>query len=315
MVVLLSVVALIIGAALLYYGAEFLVGGASTLARVLGVPAVVVGLTVVSYGTSLPEFSVTVLSALRQSTDLALGNVIGSNITNIALILGVAALIRPVVFDRSLLRRELPLLLFVSVLLVVMSVDGEIGHIDGALLSTFGFGYTVYSIRSSRRRSGAAEAGPSGPAVSRVRQVALILGGLVLLGLGAQAFVYGASELASLMGVSDRVIGLTVVALGTSLPELAASGMASLRGEDDISVGNVVGSCYFNIAFVLGVAALMQPIPNSLDLGVVADLGLMVLLSAALLPMAMGRGRVGRIKGGLLVSTYALYTVYLFAMR
>lgn len=321
----LSVGAIILGAALLYFGAEALVRGATRLARMLGVPAVVVGLTVVSYGTSLPEFSVTVVSAMRNATDIALGNVIGSNIANLGLILGVAALVRPLGIERGLVRREMPLLLAVTVLMFVMVLDGEIGHLDGALLAIGGLGYTVFCVATSKRRaeggaksdsaaSGAKDGQPA-KRVNRLHQVLFILLGMVLLGLGAHSFVTGAASLARLFGISERVIGLSLVALGTSLPELAASTVASVKGEDDISLGNVVGSNIFNIVFVLGVAATVHPIAAPVTTANVIDMVIVLALTVALVLMSLGRRGVGRVKGALLLSAYLGYVVYLFAWR
>ncbi len=322
----LSVGAIVLGAALLYFGAEALVRGASRLARALGVPAVVVGLTVVSYGTSLPEFSVTVVSALRNATDIAFGNVIGSNISNLGLILGVAALVRPLAVERALLRREMPLLVLVTATMIVMSLDGQVGHVDGALLAVGGLAYTVFCVATSKKRAKASERSPdsggegcksegTAKAPRRLHQVLFILGGMVLLGLGAHSFVTGAAELARMFGISERVIGLSLVALGTSLPELAASTVASVKGEDDISLGNVVGSNFFNLVFVLGVAAAIRPIPSPVSLVNVTDMLIMLALTVTLVVMSLGRRGVGRVKGGMLLSAYVGYVVYLFVLR
>ncbi len=306
---------IVLGATLLYYGADFLVKGASTLARLLGVPAVVVGLTVVSYGTSLPEFAVTVVSALKDATDIALGNVIGSNISNVGLILGTAALVSPLSVDRSLLKREIPLVLGVSMVTVLMTLDGAIGHVDGLILATVGFGYTVHCVLTSKSRSGVKDDEPRPEGVSKLKQGLFIALGMAFLGAGAQSFVTGAAGIARWLGVGERVIGLSLVALGTSLPELAASIVATLKGEDDISLGNVVGSNFFNLVFVLGVAAAIHPIVSKLDVASAVDMGIMIVFTAVLIPLAMGKAVVGRIKGGLLLGGYVGYIAYLFLIR
>ena len=244
------------GGALLVGGAELLVRGASRLAITAGIAPLVVGLTVVAFGTSAPELAVTVGATFSGQADLALGNVVGSNIANILLILGVSAAITPLVVSEQIVRLDVPLVIGASVMVWILALDGRIGRLDGLLLFAGVVLYTVFVIRQSRRETRAMQS--ESPAVGSkgsrawVLNVGLIVIGLGLLVLGAGWLVQAAVTVAAALGVSPLVIGLTVVAIGTSLPEVATSVMASLRGEREIAVGNVVGSCLHNLLAVLG---------------------------------------------------------------
>lgn len=316
----LVTVQLILGLILLVVGAEGLVRGAARLAAMVGISPLVIGLTVVAYGTSAPEMAVSVQSALAGQADIALGNVVGSNIFNVLFILGVSALIVPLVVSRQLIRRDVPIMIGVSAGLWLMSLDGVVGRFDGLLLFSGVVIYTVWSVWQSRREN--QSLGPAydesfgveqqKSAKNILIQVAYIGVGLGLLVLGANWLVTGAVALARTMGVSELVIGLTIVAAGTSLPEVATSVVASVRGERDIAVGNVVGSNIFNILAVLGLAAVVSPAgvavsPQALRF----DIPVMTVVAVACLPIFFTGGRIARWEGFLFLAYYVAYTLYL----
>jgi cation:H+ antiporter len=316
----LTFVLFLAGGGLLVLGAELLVRGASQLAASLGISPLVVGLTVVAFGTSAPEIAVTVQASASGQGDLALGNVVGSNISNLLLILGLAAVISPLVVAQQLIRRDVPLLIGVSLLVVVLALDGALGAIDGALLLGGALAYTVFAVLQSRRESAAVEAEYVAEFGVRQRptlrqwllRIGSVLVGLALLTLGSRWLVDGAVALARVLGVSDLIIGLTVVAVGTSLPEIASSVLASLRGERDIAVGNVVGSCLFNLLAVLGLAGLTAPGGITVPASALAfDLPVMLAATVACLPIFLHGGAILRWEGGLFLGYYGAYTLYL----
>jgi cation:H+ antiporter len=314
----------IIGLVALVLGAELLVRGASKLALSLGITPLVVGLTVVAFGTSAPEMAVSVQSAWSGQVDIALGNVVGSNIFNVLFILGASALITPLVVHQQVIRQEVPIMIGVSLLLWALALDGGISRWEGALLAVLVVGYTVLLIRQSRRETAAAQAEvdaeyaeafdgpPKGWGGHWGVQVLLILAGLALLVLGARWLVEAAVDFARHLGVSELVIGLTIVAAGTSLPEVATSIMAAIRGERDIAVGNVVGSNIFNILAVLGISASVAPADLAVAPAMLAfDLPVMVAVAMACLPVFFTGNRIDRGEGVLFLALYVAYTVYL----
>ena len=316
---LLDIALVIGGLILLVAGGEALVRGASTLAQRVGVSPLVVGLVVVSAATSAPELAVTVGAVLRGEPDLALGNVVGSNIVNILLILGISALVLPLLIKRQIVKFDLPVMLGMSVLLVVVSLDGQIGLLDGVLLLAGLVVHAVMSILIGRREVAAGVEGAGtapiplpGKPVPLWLATVLLLVGIGLLVLGAQLLVDGAVSIATGLGVSSLVVGLTVVAIGTSLPELATSIIAVRRGERDMAVGNIVGSNIFNIGMVLGVPAIIFgqgiPVPPA---AIALDLPIMVAAAIALLPIAFTGFVIARWEGGLFVVLYIAYTSYL----
>lgn len=311
---------LVIGLVLLVVGAEALVRGASKLAATFGVSPLVIGLTVVAFGTSAPEMAVSTVSGLSGQANIALGNVIGSNIFNILLILGVSALVAPLVVSMQLIRLDVPLMIGVSVVAYLFALNGVIGRGEGVLLFAGIFAYTVFLIRQSRRESReiqqefAREYGDKEPRSAKaiLKDAVLILAGLALLVLGSKWLVDGAVAIAQRLGVSDLVIGLTIVAAGTSLPELATSVVASLRGERDIAVGNVVGSNLFNLMAVLGLAGLVSPAGIAVSPQAVrVDLPVMVAVAAVCLPVFLTGKRISRLEGFLFLAAYAGYTAFL----
>jgi cation:H+ antiporter len=311
--VLLDLLFILGGVGLLYFGAEVLVRGASALALRQGLSPLLVGLTVVAFGTSAPELVVSVQAALSGQGGIAVGNVVGSNIANVALILGVAALIRPLRVDPQLVRMDIPLTIAVSVLATALLADGTLGRPEGLLLAGGLVGYLVYSVRAARRDPSAdlfpAELEAARPPGGALRDVGFIGGGLALLVLGSNALVGGAVGVAEVLGVPPTIIGLTVVAIGTSLPELATSALASIRGEGDLAIGNVVGSNLFNLLGILGVAAVTRPL-GDLALSPV-DFAAMVATVVLLLPLAASRRTLSRLDGGALTFLYVVYLGYL----
>ncbi len=306
-----------VGLGMLVLGAEWLVRGASRLAAAAGVSSLVIGLTVVAFGTSAPELAVSTKASWLGQADLAVGNVIGSNIFNVLFILGASSLITPLLVAQDLVRRDVPIMILLSGTVLLISLDGGISRLDGSLLLLGLIVYTVWIIRSSRREKAEvvaeyeAEYAPKGKS-SWFVNVGFIVAGLALLVLGSQWLVDGAVQFAHWMGVSDVVVGLTIVAAGTSLPEVATSILAALRGERDIAVGNVVGSNIFNIMGVLGTAGAVSPgglpvLGSMVDF----DIPVMIAVAVACLPIFARGFVIPRWEGVLFLLYYVAYTVYL----
>ena len=312
----MTVVLFVAGLGLLVLGAEWLVKGASRLAAALGISPLVIGLTVVAYGTSAPEMAVSVKSAWAGQPDLALGNVVGSNIFNVLFILGASAIITPLVVSSQLIRLDVPIMIGVSLLTLLLAGDGSVGRLDGAILFALALAYTAFQVRQSRKESAAVrqeygrEFGRSRSATAA--NLAFIAAGLVLLVLGSRWLVNGAVAFAQALGVSELIIGLTIVAAGTSLPEVATSILAAFRGERDIAVGNVVGSNIFNLLAVLGLSGLVAPggLPAPAAL-LRFDLPVMVAVALACLPIFASGAVIARWEGALFLLYYAAYTAYL----
>ena len=306
------------GLAVLVVGADVLVRGASRLAVSFGVSPLVVGLTVVAFGTSAPEMAVSVGSALAGTPDLAIGNVVGSNIANVLLILGISALITPLLVDEQIIRQEIPIMIGASALLVVMALDGNIGLLESIALFGLVIAYTVFLVVQSRRASKSVqdEFETEIPTSTWDRhwavQVGLIAAGLVMLVVGADWLVDSAVAFARAFGVSDLVIGLTVVAVGTSMPEIATSIVAAIRGQRDIAVGNVVGSNVFNILAVLGAAGIAAGagLPVS-EAARNFDLWVMLAVAFACLPIMITGREIARWEGVVFLAYYAAYTAWL----
>lgn len=307
---------LIAGLSLLVGGAELLVRGATGLAGRLGVSPLVIGLTVVAFGTSAPEIAVSLSAAYAGKPDLAIGNAVGSNIFNVLLILGMSALIRPLIVDQRLIRIDVPIMIGTSVLLWLLLIDGRLGRIDGLILFAGIAGYVALAIRSARREEPAVRAEYEAAVPMRKKHfwlpVALIAAGLAGTVLGARWFVHGAVSIATSLGMSELTIGLTIVAAGTSLPELATSLVAALRGQRDIAVGNVVGSNIFNVLAILGLVGLVVPdniiVPAAVR---VFDLPVMIAVAVACLPIVFTGHVIRRWEGGLFLAGYVAYVTYL----
>uniref|UniRef100_UPI003899A74C calcium/sodium antiporter n=1 Tax=Rubrobacter aplysinae TaxID=909625 RepID=UPI003899A74C len=303
----------VVGLVALPCGAELLVRGASRLAGVFGVSPLVVGLTVVAFGTSAPEAAVGVQSVLTGSADVALGNAIGSNVLNVLLVLGLSAAITPLVVSSRLVRLDVPIMIGVSFLLLVLCLNGELGRPDGLILFTGIAVYTFHAIRRGRREGGE-EPRRNGRAetAGMLLQALYAAAGLFLLVLGARWLVDGAVAVAEAAGLSQLVIGLTVVAVGTSLPEIATSVAAAFRGEREMAVGNIVGSCIFNVLFVLGLAGLVAPDGIGVSSAVLGfDLPVMIATAVACLPIFFTGLEISRWEGFLFLGYYVAYTLYL----
>ncbi|SDI68217.1 calcium/sodium antiporter [Billgrantia gudaonensis] len=307
------VAAFIAGLLLLIVGAEGLVRGASNLAGRLGISPLIVGLTVVAFGTSSPELAVSLEAAFADRADIAVGNVVGSNIFNVLFILGISALIVPLAVAQQLVRFDIPLMIALSVLVWLLALDGAIGRLDGLLLAMGLAVYVVWLFFQNRRAmAGTAPEVPAGAASPWPLQLGMAVGGLALLVVGANWFVEGAVAFAVYLGVSEQVIGLTIIAAGTSLPEVATSVVAAMRGERDIAVGNVVGSNIFNVLGVLGLAGLLAPsgiavAPAMVDF----DIPVMMAVALACLPIGFTAGTISRWEGGVLLGYYIAYSLYL----
>ena len=311
----MTVVLFVAGLGLLVLGAEWLVRGASRLAAALGISPLVIGLTVVAFGTSAPEVAVSVKSAWAGQPDLALGNVVGSNIFNVLLILGASAVVTPLLVSSQLIRLDVPVMIGLSVLTLLLAGDGSIGRLDGAILFAGAVAYTAFQIRQSRKESAAIRdeyAQEYGPRrTSTAANLSFIGAGLALLVLGSRWLVNGAVAFAQALGVSELVIGLTVVAAGTSLPEVATSILAAFRGERDIAVGNVVGSNIFNLLAVLGLAGLVAPSGLPAPAALLRfDLPVMVAVAIACLPIFASGATIARWEGALFLFYFAAYTAY-----
>ncbi|MDW8107715.1 MAG: calcium/sodium antiporter [Armatimonadota bacterium] len=305
------------GLVVLIAGGEWLVRGASRLASLLGVPPVVIGLSVVAFGTSAPELAVSVLSAYRGQPDIAVGNVVGSNIVNILLILGLSAAVAPLAVSVRLIKIEVPIMVGTAVLFFLLGYDGRLSRWDGALLVAIFTAYVIWMARTARSEPVLEVELEEIGAVPHngwtyLKLVGLIVGGLVGLALGSEWLIQGAVAAARALGVSELVIGLTIVAVGTSLPELATSVIASLRGERDISVGNVVGSNIFNILSVLGLSSLVAPNGVAVAPAVLRfDAPVMIAVSLACFPVFFNGFQIKRWEGILFVLYYVFYTLYL----
>ncbi len=318
---LMTFVYLIAGLVLLVAGAEVLVRGAAKLAAQFGISPLVIGLTVVAFGTSAPETAVSVQASLNGSGDIAIGNVVGSNIANVLLILGMTALVAPLVVSRQLIRLDVPIMIGASLVTFGLAWDGQLSRIDGAILFSAVVIYTLFLVISSRRENAAGaddefakEFGLDEPAKPHAGLInaGLVLGGLVLLVVGSNFLVEGAVALARTLGLSELVIGLTVIAIGTSLPELATSIMAAFRGERDIAVGNIVGSNIFNLLCVLGLASLVSPQAIGVSSNALAfDFPVMIAVAVACLPIFFAGYCIKRWEGALFLAYYVAYTLYL----
>lgn len=314
----LQIILLFVGLVGLYYGAEWLVTGSARFANALHIKPVVIGLTIVAFGTSTPELVTSVIAGINHFNDIAVGNIVGSNIANIALVMGLSAIVRPLNIDIKLLSRDMSIMIGCSCLLYFMSWDGVLSRWEGVALFAGIIAYTFYLYFAALNESKTVEKeyqefeefiGVTHNGIKK--DIVLIIIGLGTLVVGAHLLVHSAVYIAKVVGISELVIGLTVIAVGTSLPELATSLVASIRKEADISVGNIVGSNIFNILAVLGVAAMIQPIqvnPVSLRL----DMPVMLFFSIFLVPLITWKFVLTRQQGLFLLSGYGIYVYWLF---
>jgi cation:H+ antiporter len=307
-----DILLLIAGLILLVAGGEFLVRGASSIALRLKISPLVVGLTVVAFGTSAPELFIGIKSALLGSPDITMGNVIGSNICNLALVLGVTALISPVPVQNDSIKIDWPMTMGSSLLLYLLVREGYINAYEGVLFVCILIAYIVFVIMKSRKETQNKQAAvvdsdvPDAPSNSLIKDLAFIAMGTAGLSFGSDWFIQGARSLAIEIGVDERVIGVTIVALGTSLPELATAMVAAFKKETDIAVGNLMGSNIFNILSILGITSIIQQIEVN-DVIINSDMIWMLLITFLILPMMLYKKIVGRIEGAILLAVYSYY--------
>lgn len=324
---LLQSLLLAVGIFGVYFGAEWLVKGSSNLSRDLGIKPIIIGLTVIAFGTSSPELAVSLTASIKESSDIAFGNIIGSNIANIGLVLGITAMVFPLKVEKIIMRSELPLMIGISAVLFLMALDGMIGFVDGLVLFLGIISYTTYHIYSvfSKRKSNSQainnnedattettitphERNPKKKLLSNLTLIAIGFAGLLI---GAYLLVNSAIFIAGRFGISEMVIGLTVVAFGTSIPEMATSVVSALRKEVDICVGNIIGSNIFNILLVIGSVALIKPL-NVVRETLFFELPIMLAFSIVLIPIIKGNLIINRIEGVILTSGYFVFIFFLF---
>lgn len=304
---LIELVLLVLGFVMLIKGADIFVEGAAGIAAKFGIPQLVIGLTIVAMGTSAPEAAVSITAAFKGTADITIGNVVGSNIINILVILGVTAAIVAVAVQQSTVRYEIPFVILVTVVLLVMgAVDGAIGHLDGVILWVLFIGYLLYLLVMAKHNKEEEEQQEKHPVW---KLVVFVILGVALIILGADVSVDAASEIARVIGLSERFIGLTIVALGTSLPELCTSVVAATKGKADLAIGNIVGSNIFNVLFVVGTTALIIPVPfnPAFIIDTAVAVGAAVLLWVCVLP----KKKLTRTGGFLMLIGYAGYFAYL----
>lgn len=303
-----------LGLLLLAGGGEALLRGAVALASLLRLPPAIIGLTVVAAGTSFPELSVSVIAAIREQPDIAVGNVVGSNLFNITFVLGLCALVRPLAITGNSIRLEYPVLAIVTLMILALAQDGEINALDGILCVSIYLLFTTYMVTLVRGRVGPAEAGEFVAEVESLAArprlgsaLAWVVAGSVALGVGATLTVEGSITLARMAGLSERVIGLTIIAAGTSLPEVVATLVSTVRGRDDVAIGNVIGSNIFNILGILGLSSLFSPLPVHESIVRIDNLWMMG-ATLVLFPLMFTRLRIDRWEGAILFAGYIAYT-------
>ena len=310
MQVVIQLLLLVVGFVMLMKGADWFVEGASKVADRFGIPQLVIGLTIVAMGTSLPEAAVSISAALKGSADITIGNVVGSNIFNVLIILGLTSVICGIPVQRSTVNIEIPFTIFVTVLLAALGLsDNTVGRVDGIILWGFRIVYLLYLLYMAKHGQPLEEEAADDKEMPIWKMLLLVVGGGAMIVLGSDITVDAAEALAKMFGMTERLIGLTIVAFGTSLPELVTSITAALKGKPDIAVGNIVGSNLFNILFVVGTTALITPVPYSFGFAVdsIVAVAAMVLLFICVFP----KKKLGRVGGTLMLAGYAGYFVYL----
>ncbi len=309
----------IVGLVVLYFAAEWLVKGSSAIALRMEITPLIVGCTVVAFGTSAPELVVSLAAVLNENDGISVGNIIGSNIANLALILGVASMIRPMEVQSQVIKREYPVMLVASLILVGLAYDGNLTRLDGGIMlagMTIYLGYMIVLARRSMVSDDVEvdledleDIDPEKS--SNLKDAAMVGVGIIGLAFGAKLMVDSAVSIATVMKIPELVIGISVVAIGTSLPELATSAVAAIKGESDISVGNVIGSNVFNIFLVLGCVATITPISVG-EAAITYDLWIMIAVTLCIWPIMWSGGKINRLEGGILVIGYFAYMVWLF---
>ena len=303
----IQIIILILGLILLYIGSEFLVNGSSSTALMFSVKPVIVGLTIVSFATSAPELLVSFIAALKGSGDIAVGNILGSNVINIALVLGISAMIRTVYINKQIIKFELPSMIFISIIFWILCLDCEIGYIDGIILLSFLFIFLFISIKNAKTK----DKNNKLPDKSRNKlfmNAVFIIIGIFALAFGANMVVQNAIYIAKAIGLSEVFIGISIVALGTSLPELATSAVAAAKGHSDISVGNVVGSNIFNICLVMGIVGIYNP--TNVNKGLLYfEIPFMVFLSIIFYIISIKYKKINTLSGGAFIIFFLIYNI------
>ncbi len=297
---------LIVGFVLLVKGADFFVSGASSVAKALKVPSVIIGLTIVAMGTSAPETAVSITASLGGNNGISLGNIIGSNIFNLLMVIGISAVIIPFNSDKEILKRDMLWNIAITVLLLVLIFDGSLSRFDGVILLAGIAAYLTVVVRSALKNR---VEDNSDEKVSVPKAVVFILGGLAAIVFGGDLVVDNASLIAKSLGMSDTLVGLTIVAIGTSLPELVTSIVAAKKGDSGLALGNAVGSCIFNILFILGIASTIAPM--TADYEIIADVCILIFVSIVTYIFARSKERVSRLEGLLCVFIYGTYSAYI----
>ena len=295
---------------MLFYGAEFIVKGGSQLARYFGLSPIVIGLTVVAFGTSLPELVVSIVAAIGGSSPIAIGNVVGSNIANVGLVLGISSLIFPIKINLSQIKNDLIIYIFVCIMFSAFCMNGSISRQEGLILFLSVLLYTWYSFYYSSSKNNDEDVNDKNPSNLRMLFI-LIISGITLLSFGANLFVKGAIDIARYFGISEIVIGMSIVALGTSLPELATSVIASFRKEHAISIGNIVGSNLFNLLSVIGIVSLVSPIESPKEI-LFFEIPYMIIYGLILFPIGMLKQPIHRLTAAFLLIGYLLFIYQLF---
>lgn len=306
MAAVLPYLLLIVGFVLLVKGADFFVDGASSVAARLKVPSLIIGLTIVSIGTSLPEAAVSISASLSGNNGISLGNVIGSNIFNFLVVVGVSSIILPIVTDRDILKRDMPINLAITAILCIMLLDGTLNRLDAVILLLLLAAYMFILIRSALKNRTEEE---DAKVLSWVRSLIYIVAGAAAIIFGGDLVVDSATEIAITLGMGETLVGLTIVAIGTSLPELVTSIIAAKKGDSGIAMGNVVGSCIFNVLFILGMAGVIQPM--TADSAFFIDTGILIGVSLIMLLFAFTKKKTDRIEGAISVVLYIIYTAYI----
>ncbi len=310
MTILLQFLLLVIGFVLLMKGADWFVEGASKIADKFGISQLVIGLTIVAMGTSLPEAAVSIASALKGSAGITIGNVVGSNIMNVLVILGLTAVIRSISVQKSTVRYEIPFTIGITVLLAVLGLaDNKVSRLEGVILWAFMLLYLLYLLKMSKNGENQAEQPEDGKDAGVLKMTVMVVLGAAMIVLGSDVTVDAATALATIFGMSDRLIGLTIVAFGTSLPELVTSVTAALKGKADIAVGNIIGSNIFNILFVVGTSALITPVEYKADF--LIDSMAAIAAVALLFIFVVRKKRLGRLGGIVMLACYGAYFTYL----
>lgn len=296
---------LAIGFVMLVKGSDWFVDGASSIATKFGIPQLVIGLTIVAMGTSAPEAAVSITAAFHGNADITIGNIVGSNILNILIILGICGLISPMVVQKSSILVDIPVTIAITLVLLWLGWDGTISRVDGIILQLLFFAYLAYLFISMKKNKNASDSCEVPREMPVVKSLIFLVVGLVVIVLGSRFAVDAASAIARILGLSERFIGLTIVALGTSLPELFTSAMAALKKNSDIAIGNIVGSNIFNILMVVGLSGLIIPVPFVADFRF--DTIVAVYAAVLLLVLALPKRKLFRLSGLLMLISYAVY--------